>query len=233
VTYYWRSFWRKHATESQRAEPLRQVLRLQSGQPVAPDTVAAIVASVTDLLEPSPGHTLLDLGCGNGLLTRHLFDKFGRVLAVDVSAEFTTQLGLSAPSHVAAWQADVATVELPPASVDRVLCYSVAQYLSEAELAGLFLRMRSWMRVGGLAVIGDIPDVTRMWMFFNSIERERAHFDALVCGRPIIGHWFDPVWLTKLARHAGFEAEIRPQPARLPYQHYRFDLIMRPQGETL
>ena len=113
-------------------------------------------------------------------------------------------------------------------SFDRILCYAGIQYLSEQETLFLFKKLRRWIRDGGLVLLGDIPDATHRWRFFDSPERENAYFDALAAAQPIVGTWFDPSWLEKLSRYAGFKSsEFHSQPQTLPYQHYRFDLILK------
>jgi trans-aconitate methyltransferase len=54
---------------------------------------------VLDLLDPQPGETILDLGCGDGALTLRLRDRGATVVGVDSSPEFVAAaraLGLDA-----------------------------------------------------------------------------------------------------------------------------------------
>jgi cyclopropane fatty-acyl-phospholipid synthase-like methyltransferase len=227
MTDYWKSFWLTHAKENQDTEPQMQVLRTLNKQPVSPDVFAAIVDSVVTMLKPEPGHALLDLCCGNGVITRQLINRFGAVTAVDLSEEFVAQIGNGTAANMTAFAADARTVEFPENSFDRILLYAGLQYFSEAETVDLFLRLRRWIRKGGVVVLGDIPDATRKWNFFNSPERESAYFKALRDGNPIVGNWFEPDWLVKLSRHAGFSSALtKLQPQTFPYQHYRLDLLL-------
>lgn len=43
---------------------------------------------VLDLLDPKPGETILDLGCGDGALTARIRDRGASVIGVDSSSEF-------------------------------------------------------------------------------------------------------------------------------------------------
>lgn len=227
MTDYWKSFWLTHAKENQGTEPQSQVLRTLNKQPVSPEVFAAIVDSIVVMLKPAPGNDLLDLCCGNGVITRELINRFAAVTAVDLSEVFVAQISSRTAAKITAFAADARTVEFPENSFDRILLYAGLQYFSEAETVALFMRLRRWIRDGGLVVIGDIPDATHKWNFFNSPERESAYFEALRDGQPIVGNWFEPGWLEKLSHHAGFASAVtKLQPPSFPYQHYRFDLVL-------
>lgn len=228
MTDYWKTFWLTHAKENQGTEPQMQVLRTLNKQPVESDVFAAIVDSIVTMLDPEPENNLLDLCCGNGLITRELFNRFRAVTSVDLSEEFVSQLSSGTTGNITAFAADARTVDFPANSFDRILLYAGIQYFSESETIDLFMRMRRWIREGGVVVIGDIPDETRKWNFFNSPERESAYFEALKEGKPMVGNWFEPGWLVRLSKHAGFKsAETHLQPQSFPYQHYRFDLVLK------
>jgi len=61
--------------------------------------VSDLGAQVLELLSPQPGERILDLGCGDGVLTKKLADLGCKVVAVDASApqvEAARRLGLEA-----------------------------------------------------------------------------------------------------------------------------------------
>jgi cyclopropane fatty-acyl-phospholipid synthase-like methyltransferase len=228
LTDYWKSFWLKHAKENLNSEPQIQVLRTLDKQPISRKVFEAIVNSIAEMLEPQPGNSMLDLCCGNGVITRELINRFATVTAVDLSEEFVAQLGNGLEGNITAFAADARTVQFTENTFDRILLYAGLQYFSESETVDLFMRMRHWVRNGGSVVIGDIPDASRRWNFFDSPARESAYFEALKGGQPIVGNWFEPGWLKKLAQHAGFASALtKLQPQSFPYQHYRFDIVLK------
>lgn len=49
--------------------------------------VAELGGAALDLLDPQPGERILDVGCGEGTLTRKIIERGARVLGIDNSAE--------------------------------------------------------------------------------------------------------------------------------------------------
>jgi hypothetical protein len=55
--------------------------------------------------------------------------------------------------------------------------------------------------------------------------RWRYGVDALR-RRPIIGHWWRPSALTRIAREVGWDVSIHYQPADLPNSYFRYDAVL-------
>lgn len=103
---------------------------------------------------PDPCRRALDVGCGEGLLTRQLADRASEVLAVDLDADCVarTRELVAGREHVEVRQADVMTADLPLASFDAVLSVAVLHHLALRE--GL-ARMAALVAPGGtLGIVG-------------------------------------------------------------------------------
>jgi hypothetical protein len=67
-------------------------------------------------------------------------------------------------------------------------------------------------------------DRRRIWNYFDTSDRRDSYFEQTALGTPILGTWFDPEWLERLAASVGLvDATAHRQPAAYWYQHYRFD----------
>lgn len=131
-----------------------------------------------------------------------------------------------APDNVEAIIGDVLEINFQPASFHRILFAAALQHFSHAQAIRLFKKLANWLQPSGILLITDILDVQRKWNFFNSLEREEIYFRNTMEGTPVLGTWFDRVWLEKLARNAGFKrAKTLDQPKEFWYSHYRIDLL--------
>jgi cyclopropane fatty-acyl-phospholipid synthase-like methyltransferase len=123
------------------------------------------------------GSRVLDLGCGAGLpSTKELARRF-TVTGVDVSGAQVAAARRNVP-EASFIEADLAEIDFPPGSWDGVTAFYSISHVPRDEHAGLFRRIRGWLRPGGvfLATLGagDTPDWTGEWlgrpMFFSAFD---------------------------------------------------------------
>ena len=227
MNHDWKDYWIKQARASI-SDPLQsQVLRTINKQPIADAEFQGILHDIEDKLAPGKNDTLLDLCCGNGLITTYLSPRCRQIIAVDLAEEFTRQMDLSKFPNITPLVGDVREVQFEDASFDRILMYAGIQYLTYKETINLFESAHDWLKKGGTFLIGDVPDQMRLWNFSNTPERQAAYFNAIKNDSPAIGTWFEPQWLINLGRYAGFDkAEALSLPGTLPFSAYRFDLLL-------
>jgi SAM-dependent methyltransferase len=136
--------------------------------------------TLADELIPA-GADVLELGCGAGIPMTATLAAGRNLTGVDISG---VQIGLARANVPSATfvEADLTTLDLPPASLDAVVAFYSLTHVPRAEHAALFRRIRSWLRPGGLFLaslgVEDSPDeVEADWlgvgMFFS-------HFSARV-----------------------------------------------------
>jgi len=173
--------------------------------------VSDLGSPVLELLAPKPGERILDLGCGNGVLTKKIADLGCNVVAVDSSATFVDSartLGLVA--YV------VDAVALPYCEeFDAVFSNAVLHWIKRADemLAGVHRSLRPGGRF--VAECGGYGCVDKI---------RRALVDALN-KRGMDGEsrvpWYFPTpddYATRLER-AGFRVDsiaLIPRPTPLP-----------------
>ncbi len=115
---------------------------------------AGWAAELAGLLRP--GARVVDLGCGAGIpATRELAGHGLQVLGADFSAVQVHRAGRLVPAARFV-QADMATLQLRPASADAVVAFYSLIHVPLADQRELFPRIRGWLRPGGyfLGIVG-------------------------------------------------------------------------------
>jgi SAM-dependent methyltransferase len=173
--------------------------------------VSDLGAPVVELLSPRPGERILDLGCGDGALTKQLADRGCAVVGVDASAELITAaraLGLDARV--------MSAEDLPFRNeFDAVFSNAVLHWIKRADamIAGVFRALRPGGRF--VAECGGA----------GCVDKVRTELVGALSRRGIDGEtrvpWYFPTsddYRERLER-AGFAVEgiaLIPRPTTLP-----------------
>lgn len=173
--------------------------------------VADLGAPLLDLLEARPGERILDLGCGDGALTRRIAEAGVEVVGVDSSAEqiqAACDIGLDA--HVMDGQALTFQSEF-----DAVFSNAALHWMKNPDAA--IDSMRRALRPGG-RVVAEMGGHGNVATIFQAL-------DAALAGRGLDGSkaspWYFPEPDEYHARleKAGFSVrstELIPRPTPLP-----------------
>ncbi|HTK09788.1 MAG TPA: class I SAM-dependent methyltransferase [Ktedonobacteraceae bacterium] len=135
------------------------------------------------------GATVLDIGCGTGMPTTATLANNFIVTGVDISAQQVKLARQNVP-QATFLQADVANLDLAPASFDAVIAFYSLICLPRAELFPVFQKIASWLKPQGLfvAALGAqemeefiAPDwlgVPMYWSLFDSATNQLLLQDA-------------------------------------------------------
>jgi ubiquinone/menaquinone biosynthesis C-methylase UbiE len=117
---------------------------------------------------PARGDRALDLGCGSGVQTELIAQRYAEVLAVDLSPSMVALARRARPSpHVRYERRDLLDLRVgTDGQFDLVFSAYTLHHVAEAETA--LHRIRSLVRPGGLVLLVDLvddrPDVPRPWL---------------------------------------------------------------------
>lgn len=123
------------------------------------------IKNAADQVEAGPGTTLLDLGCGTGLLLRYLDEPLRRGLVyvgtdrlLSGLREVQRKVSQAPPaSHIHIFQSDIMRDwPLPPESFDCVVAHFSVYTLNRAEdRARVYARLAEALKPGGCAIVSN------------------------------------------------------------------------------
>ena len=117
--------------------------------------------------------TVLELGCGAGLVLRGYVDRVERVIAVDLDAGLLERLaGAYPPGKVRALKADLAGDwrELEGVSADAIVALDVIEHFEDD--AAFVRKLKRHLKPGGKVVL-KVPAQSRL---YGEIDRASGHF---------------------------------------------------------
>ena len=107
------------------------------------DPVEEQIANILRLVGARQGGTgtCLEVGCGDGRMTRQLAGRWDTVLALDVSPEMLRRATADAPANVR-YQlvSGVDLDDVPDSCADQLICYGVLQHFPHTGLIGDYMK---------------------------------------------------------------------------------------------
>ena len=190
-----------------------------------------LVADLQGLLKPSAEDRVLDLGGGNGVLSRRVFSGCRQLVVSDVCPTPLQEAG--APQGTTSFVvADMARPPFRPGAFTTLFSYSTLPHVgSEAVLRRMVNAWDALLTAGGTLFIGDIPDKRRLPAIAARGFRKPFPVDALKYFAAIsLISYFSRERLRRMLLGQGYDVTILDQAGSRRFCRERFDLIARKPG---
>lgn len=207
-------------------EPLKQVGKTVHGVVISHAQLELIINNIACTLELNGSDTLVDLCCGNGVLTTQLARSASKVIGVDFSSGLLeTARSISIAANVEYVEMDVTDLSQPIIQRgEKYSMYEALQYLSpdgfDRLLSGIGGR-RGTIKL----LVGSVPDRSRLRCFYASDESYGFYQECEASGKPHLGRWWTKDEMVQAGARNGYIVKIIPQPSELYTSHYRFDAL--------
>jgi SAM-dependent methyltransferase len=203
-----------------------QVSRTVNGEPVAEEDINLIVTTIRSRLGFTLSDIVLDIGCGNGALSRFFFKDISELHGVDFSSYLIriAKDNFERMPEFSFTEADAVSYvesESNPKRYTKALCYGVFAYFTEHD-AEVVLRelAQRFVNVSTL-YIGNLPDRDLAHLFYkNDVDYTALLDDPLAA----IGIWRSKIQMSELAQKCGWSAEFSVMPEAFYSSHYRYDV---------
>ncbi len=208
-----------------------QVKRTVKGKPVSQEQIDMIVSTIRSGLSLSHEDVLLDIGCGNGALSRYLLDDCSRFLGVDFSEYLVSvaKANFEDPPSFTFEESDAVSYvdrEPEPTRFTKVLCYGCFPYLPLAGAEHVLRQISERFLNVKTLYLGNLPDKERAHLFYP----KGTDFSCLLTDNTSpIGIWRSKEEMTELALASKWDVSFHTMPANFYAGHYRYDAIFTVQ----
>jgi SAM-dependent methyltransferase len=198
---------------------------------VPAEQIELLLAAIVGHLDLGPLDVVLDLCCGNGLLTAQLAPRCRAVVGSDYSYDLIEiARARHAPSnttYVHGAAEDISAADFPDGRPNKICMNAGLQYFTADMVAKTMTALRE-VAVGEMTLFfTDVPDSGRIREFYNTPERWAEFERRQAAGTEAVGTWWDREELTGLMDPMGFDVTmVAPAPERQT-SHYRFDVLAR------
>jgi ubiquinone/menaquinone biosynthesis C-methylase UbiE len=225
----WEQFWNRRGAFDDAA---RQVGRLHGKQTLSTDISAKCVEHLIQIGEINSAHHILDICCGNGMITALIAQHCNKIVGIDFAESLLIHARNSYP-HIDFYQDDVKIpfTKLPTSmKFDRITCCFSFQYF-ETYNHGLAVikNLLPYLHPKGKIILTDVPDRKRFFRYYNSYSR-LFHLAMLMANnKNDMGKFWSEEELNLIANELGLTGKKIEQPKDLPYAAYRMDYVFSNQ----
>lgn len=228
----WERYYRDKVARLDRGDYFSQVGHTVNGQPIPPVHFDLLVEQISAELDLRAGDRLLDVCCGNGLITRRLAVKVRSVVGIDIAAGL---IDIAASDHKEAnttyLRLDAREVESLKASgaegFDKVLLYAALQHFTPDEFAPILDSLKALLASEGAIMLGFVPDAALIWNFYNTPQRRAEHLQRQADGTDTFGFWWPQPELDRMCRAQGLTCAFGRLPSAVHASTYRFNAVVR------
>ena len=222
-----------------------------TGQPLSREEMDEQVSGTVQRITALGGKSVLEIGCGTGLLLLRLAGDYERYVGTDFSeaalSEVKTEVRKRDWSHVELYQRQAHEFSAADAhSFDVVILNSVVQYFPHMDyLVQVLEGALEMLRPGGFLFVGDVRSLPLQPVLQAGIEIARADGDCTVeelqsritrqlKKEPelVIDPQFFPALATRLDRISGVAIEARRGWQHNELTRFRYDVLLQVDGSS-
>lgn len=228
----WERHWHNFPAAAGEQDFLRQVGKTLHGQPISSAQFSLLLEEVMQLLDLRPHDSLLDLCCGNGLITARIAENCRFVAGVDYSTPLIRIANkFHARPNIAYHLGSVLDLaNLPQAAwspINKAYMYEALQHFTPSQLEVLLETLHVNCPALERIVFFSVPDRAFRWRFYNNPRRKLVYLLRTISATEQIGTWWDRAALQRTASRHGYRCRFFPQPPGLHTSHYRMDVVFQ------
>jgi cyclopropane fatty-acyl-phospholipid synthase-like methyltransferase len=211
---------------------LYQVALTVGGKPISQDIFNHIIAGIEHNLKLNKSDYLLDLCCGNGVITYKISRKVNRITGIDSSKLYIENArAYKKTKSIEYIEMDIINIDtvskIDTKKFNKVLFYGSIAYFNKKEVKIILDKLYYLTSNDVIILIGSILDYSKRFRFYNTVSRKWHYLLNVLFNRDLgLGNWWRKSELLEISEGKGFNCTFLEQNSLLNTAHYRFDCIL-------
>jgi len=218
----WKFYWNQVASGAENTISAVQRNDFES----AKRSVSHIVAT----LKINKNDRLLDVCCGNGILTELIADSCHSITGLDQSEVLLNSAIQNSVAQNASYVlGDALRVSdvITSSKFDKIYMQFSLQYFDKKGMGEKLIKeMTALLKPNGLLFIGDIPEASKHYVFYNTLPKLFYYSMSKIRGKNSMGKFWTPKELAQICVKLNLKGTYLKQATFLPYAWYRFDYLI-------
>lgn len=229
----WKEYFTQRASLFGETEFLQQVHKTVAGQPITQAQFAAQLSDIKNALELSKDDYVLDMCCGNGIITTEMAEFCHAIVGVDFSDPLIEIANkYNKPENATYYCMSVLDKKITSISnkpFTKIFMYEALQHFSKDDFRTLLEIIMEISNPNSVTFFGGIPDIDKLWDFYDTEERREQYRIMKSKNQEAIGTWWEKNEIIDVCLQNGFKCEIVLQNSILHSSRYRFDACLTKQ----
>ncbi|WGK81283.1 class I SAM-dependent methyltransferase [Vibrio aestuarianus] len=224
------NYWLKHFDSNVSNSPtnlLQQVGKTVNGIEVDQQQISLIIDAISEGLALSKESNIVDLCCGNGLITVKIAEICNSIIGVDYSPSLIrTANRFSDRDNIDYINSDITILESTLfLDCDCVYMYEGLQHITSDDFSKV-MELISVSDSVTKVFLGGVPDKSLLKVYYDTDEKMDYYEFCENNNTPHLGKWWDRTEIESIANDFGFSMQIRAQNQNLYSEYYRFDCLL-------
>lgn len=232
----WLKYWDNHRNIKINNEKdlLYQVGKTVSSKPIDKYQFDIIVKDLLKELKITAEDNVIDLCCGNGLLTKYIAINAGFVLGIDFSAKMIKNANYyNAGDNIEYVHHDVIKINeltnnIKSKQINKVIIYDAIAYFSSQEFSNILESLNQSLVSNHSILLGNVLLQENKWKFYNTFKRKLNYLinNKILGDSKGLGKWWELNDLQNIINRFNYKMKLIHQDSNLYSAHYRVDILL-------
>ncbi len=218
----WKKYWNQ--VSSEKKDFVAQVQRNHEKE-------SEITAEhISQILNIQSSDSVLDVCCGNGMLTQEISKKCNKIIGIDQSENLITVAKNHFLNNCCSFLVGEAQ-EIPllvKTQFDKIYLEFSFQYFDQKnEGKKVIQSLLEVLKPQGQLFLGDIPEKGKEKKLYNTPKKKAYYRLAKIKGSNTMGKFWSSEKIDTICQQLNVKGQKITQPEHLPYSHYRFDYLIQ------